>query len=105
MTEFFRRGTESLPFCQVHSGSAPVNAAEGAIDLTPLAAIDTSPVRPKEATLLGDDPYHSLQPTAEGLPAARPRGPGSNVLEGFDFGEGGRRIELPRPRRLDILPD
>jgi hypothetical protein len=105
MIEFFRKGTEKLPFCPDHSGAAPVNPSEGAIDMTQLAVIDTSPVRPTEATLLGEDPYHSFQPTAEGLPESRPRGSGFNVIDGFDLGDGDEGVVLPPPGRLEISPE
>jgi len=105
MTEFFRKGTEKLPYCRDHSGVAPDNPAEGAIDMTQLAVIDTSPVRPTQPTLLGEDPYHSFQPTAEGLPVSRTRGSGTNVLDGFDLGDGDEGVVLPAPRRLEISPE
>ncbi|MEM1084433.1 MAG: transglycosylase domain-containing protein [Verrucomicrobiota bacterium] len=103
--EFFRAGTENLPFCSVHSGSTPVDPAAGVIDLSELAVIDTSPVRPQEPTLLGDDPYRSVQISAENAPRARSRAGQINVLDSFDIEEGGGAIELPRPKRLEILPD
>jgi len=103
--EYFRAGTEKLAFCSVHSGSAPVNPAEGAIDLSALAVIDTSPVRPKEPTLLGADPYHSLHVNAENMPKARARTGRTNVLDSFDLNDALEGVELPRPKRLEISPD
>jgi len=103
--EFFRRGTENLPFCQVHGGSAPVDPAEGAIDLTELAVIDTSPVRPERPTLVGDDPYHSIYVNAENAPPMRARRGRTNVLDSFDLNDDETAVELPSPRRLEILPE
>ncbi|MBK1828324.1 transglycosylase domain-containing protein [Haloferula rosea] len=103
--EYFRAGTEKLAFCSVHSGSAPVNPAEGAIDLSALAVIDTSPVRPKEPTLLGADPYHSLHVNAENMPEARARSGRTNVLDSFDLDDALEGVELPRPKRLEISPE
>jgi penicillin-binding protein 1A len=105
ITEYFRAGTEKLPYCSVHSGSAPVDPAEGAIDLSALAVIDTSPVQPKEPTLLGADPYHSLHVNAENMPETRVRTGRTNVLDSFDLNDSSDGIELPRPKRLDISPE
>ncbi len=103
--EYFRKGTENLPYCTVHSGSAPVDPAVGVLDLSELAVIDTSPVRPKEVTLLGEDPFHSIQIDSENAPKTRVRSGQINVLDSFDLEEAERSFELPRPRRLEILPD
>ncbi|BCX47272.1 penicillin-binding protein 1A [Haloferula helveola] len=103
--EYFRKGTEKLPFCSVHSGSAPVNPGRGAVDLTTLAVIDTSPVRPKEPTLIGDDPYHSVHINAENAPKGRIRGGSTNVLDSFDLNDALDGVTLPPPRRLEISPE
>jgi penicillin-binding protein 1A len=105
INEYFRTGTENLPYCSVHSGSTPVDPAAGVMDLSSLAVIDTSPVRPKEPTLIGVDPYHSVQISAENAPKTRSRSGQINVLDSFDLDEASHSIELPRPRRLEILPD
>jgi membrane peptidoglycan carboxypeptidase len=105
ISEYFRSGTENLPYCSIHSGSAPVDAAAGVMDLSALAVIDTSPVRPKEPTLIGEDPFHSVQISAENAPKTRNRSGQINVLDSFDLEEATHSIELPRPRRLEILPD
>lgn len=103
--EYFRVGTEELAYCSVHSGSAPVDPAEGVIDLSALAVIDTSPVQPKEPTLLGADPYHSLHVNAENMPETRVRQGRTNVLDSFDLNDALEGIELPRPKRLEISPE
>ena len=103
--EYFRAGTEKLAYCTVHSGSAPVNPAKGAIDLSALAVIDTSPVQPKEPTLLGSDPYHSLHVNAENMPENRIRKGRTNVLDSFDLNDALEGVELPRPKRLEISPE
>ena len=95
----------SRPAATGHSGSMPVDPADGVMDLSELAVIDTSPVRPKEPTLLGNDPYHSIQISTENAPKTRSRAGRINVLDPFEIEEAGRVIELPRPKRLEILPD
>ncbi|MEP4077122.1 transglycosylase domain-containing protein [Haloferula sp.] len=105
ISEYFRSGTENLPYCTIHSGSTPVDPAAGVIDLSELAVIDTSPVRPKELTLIGEDPFHSVQISAENAPKTRVRSGQINVLDSFDLEEAAQSTKLPRPRRLEILPD
>ena len=105
--EYFRKGTEKLPFCPVHSGSAPEEAAGGGdmLDMTRLAVIDTSPVRPQGDTLVGEDPYHSVHGFAEDAKRPRVRGSQTNVLDSFDIEDSLEGIELPPPRRLEISPE
>ncbi|MGB6223580.1 transglycosylase domain-containing protein [Haloferula sp.] len=103
--EYFRMGTENIPYCTIHSGSTPVDPAAGVMDLSELAVIDTSPVRPKEPTLVGIDPFHSVQISAENAPKTRFRSGQINVLDSFDLEEADQSFDLPRPRRLEILPD
>lgn len=105
ITEFFREGTEKLPFCSIHSGSTPVDPSEGAMDLAQLAVIDASPVRPKKLALLGDDPYHTIQISEENAPPVRSRSGRINVLDSFDLNDGGSVMELPRAQRLEISPE
>jgi hypothetical protein len=103
--EYFRKGTENLPFCSLHSGATPVDPGRGAIDLTSLAVIDTSPVQPQEPTLLGDDPYHSIHVNRENLPKTRVRSGRTNVLDSFDLEDALDGVELPKPQRLEISPE
>lgn len=103
--EFFRKGTEKLPFCPLHSGSAPADPSRGALDITSLAVIDASPVRPKKPILLGDDPYHAIQLTEEDAPKVRVRRARTNVLDSFDLDDALEGERLPRPKRLDISPE
>ncbi len=103
--EYFRKGTEKLPFCPVHSGSAPEDPARGALDLTSLAVIDASPVQPKKPALIGDDPYHAIQITEDDVPKVRVRRERTNVLDSFDLNDPLEELSLPRPRRLEIAPE
>ena len=105
ISEFFRKGTENLPFCQVHSGSAPADPGATGIDLTNLVVIDTSPVVPKEPTLLGEDPYHATFVNAENAPKVRGRGGRTNVLDSFDLEDADTGVTLPPPGRLEIVPE
>ncbi|HVJ47444.1 MAG TPA: transglycosylase domain-containing protein [Luteolibacter sp.] len=103
--EYFRRGTESLPFCSVHSA---MNADEVAPDMVlgNLSALDVTPVRPQSPVLLGDDPYHtdvpSFAPTSGEGGLLRKR---TNVLDSLDIGDMEDSIRLKRPGRLNIEED
>jgi membrane peptidoglycan carboxypeptidase len=105
--EYFRKGTESLPYCSIHSGveiigdpGSPENA------LLNLPALDAIPIRPKEPVLLGDDPYHTEVPsfaaTSSESGIMRRR---TNVLDSLDLGDLEEGIRLQRPKRLQILDD
>jgi penicillin-binding protein 1A len=102
VSEYFRRGTERLPFCTVHSGASADPAAPEMAILN-LPALDAVPVRPKAPVLLGDDPYHTELPSF----AAAPDQPGlvrrrTNVLDSLDLGDIEELIPLKRPQRLEI---
>lgn len=100
--EYFRRGTENLPFCSIHSGGMGDGASPDMTALN-LPALDAVPVRPKEPTLIGDDPYHTEVPsfaaTSSETGFVRRR---TNVLDSLDLTGIEERITLPRPRRLQI---
>ncbi len=102
--EVFRRGTESLAFCSVHSGVGTVGeAVSPEMALLGSAALDAVPVRPKAPVLLGDDPYHTELPSfvassaEQGLIRRR-----TNVLDSLDLEDSGETIKLHRPKRLRI---
>lgn len=100
--EYFRKGTESLPFCPLHSGAD----GGGGSSLSNVPTMDAIPVRPKAAVLLGDDPYHSEQPEM-----IQVSGDGgffrrrTNVLDSLDLGDSEEQIRLPAPKRLKIGDD
>ena len=102
MSEYFRKGTENLPFCTVHSGAI----GEGVIPemaILNMPALDAVPVRPKEPVVLGDDPYHTEVPSF----AATSAEPGlvrrrTNVLDGLDLGDVEEGIPLKPLGRLKI---
>ncbi len=102
VAEYFRRGTEKLPFCTVHSGT---NADAGSHEkgILDLPALDAVPVRPKAPVLLGDDPYHTELPSFAATTAeagfVRRR---TNVLDSLDLGDVEEAIPLRRPKRLEI---
>jgi membrane peptidoglycan carboxypeptidase len=100
--EYFRKGTENLPFCTIHSGALSEGVSpENAILNMP--ALDAVPVRPKQPVLIGDDPYHTEVPsfaavsTESGLVRRS-----TNVLDSLDLGDIEEGIPLQRPRRLLI---
>lgn len=102
VNEYFRRGTEQLPFCTVHSG-ASADAAPVRPGMLDLPAIDAVPVIPKAPALLGDDPYHTEMPSF----AAATAEPGiirrrTNVLDSLDLDDVEEAIPLKRPKRLQI---
>ncbi|MES2921674.1 MAG: transglycosylase domain-containing protein [Verrucomicrobiota bacterium] len=99
--EYFRKGTENLPFCNIHSGALGENVSPDAIYNLP--ALDAVPVRPKEPVLIGDDPYHTEVPSFAATSAerglVRRR---TNVLDSLDLGDIEEGIPLKRPSRLRI---
>ena len=102
--EFFRKGTENLPFCHVHSGAAGAEAGSAAIGLGQLAVIDTTPVRSRDPVLLGEDPYFTEQLLTGGDQVVPVRS-GTNVLDSFDLGDSEEPLKLPWPGRLEISPE
>ena len=100
--EYFRKGTDSLPFCPLHSGAD----AAGGGSLANVPTMDAIPVRPKSPVLIGDDPYHSempemIQVTGDGGFFRRR----TNVLDSLDLGESEEQLRLPAPKRLKIGDD
>lgn len=105
VTEYFRRGTERLPFCTVHSGANSEGLSPD-MGILNLPALDAVPVQPKAPVLIGDDPYHTELPSF----AATSGGPGfvrrrTNVLDSLDLGDIEEAIPLRRPGRLKILDE
>ena len=99
--EYFRRGTENLPFCTVHSGSPGDNSSpDMAINMP---ALEVVPIQPQAPVLLGDDPYHIEVPSfaATTAPAGLVRRR-TNVLDSLDLGDLEEAIPLKRPPRLVI---
>jgi membrane carboxypeptidase/penicillin-binding protein len=105
VNEYFRRGTERLAFCNVHSG-ATMDVANPETAILNLPALDAVPVRPTAPVLLGDDPYHTELPsfaaTAGQSGLVRRR---TNVLDSLDLGDVEDTIPLRRPQRLEISDD
>ena len=102
VSEYFRKGTEQLPFCTLHSGTSGEGGA-AALNLLNSPALDAVPVRPKAPVLLGNDPYHTELPsfaaTSEESGLVRHR---TNVLDSLDLGDFEEVIPLKRPKRLEI---
>jgi membrane peptidoglycan carboxypeptidase len=104
-TEWFRKGTENMPFCALHSGGVGDGSGED-LAMNNLPAMDKLPVRPKAPVLLGDDPYHAELPSY----AVEARQTGlirhsTNVLDSLDLGDFEEEIRMRKPPRLDIQPD
>jgi membrane peptidoglycan carboxypeptidase len=103
VSEYFRRGTENLPFCSVHSGGTEAGVAGQGVGSLEMVASNAVPIRPKAPVLIGEDPYHTELPSF----AASDEQPGlmrrsTNVLDSLDLGEIEERINLTRPKRLVI---
>jgi penicillin-binding protein 1A len=102
VSEYFRRGTESLPFCTVHSGT-PGDGTSPDMALLNMPALEVVPVQPQAPVLLGDDPYHTELPSFAATSAeaglVRRR---TNVLDSLDLGDIEEAIPLKRPQRLEI---
>ena len=99
ITEYFRKGTENLPYCTLHSGAGIL--AEGAAPEA--AALDVVPVRPKLPVIVGDDPYHTEAPsyaTTSAEPGVVRRR--TNVLDSLDLGDVEEGIQIKRLPRLKI---
>ena len=100
--EYFRKGTENLPFCNIHSGALGEGVSPE-MALLNLPALDAVPVRPKQPVLIGDDPYHTEVPSFAATSAerglVRHR---TNVLDSLDLGDIEEGIPLKRPPRLRI---
>ena len=105
VVEYFRRGTEKVPFCTIHSGAESEGGPNEAGVLN-LPALDAVPVRPKAPVLLGDDPYHTELPSFAAISAdggfVRRR---TNVLDSLDLGGFEEAIHLRRPQRLEIIDE
>lgn len=101
--EYFRRGTDQLPFCPDHSG-ATQGVTPGSA-MTDLPSLDAVAVRPKAPALIGNDPYHADQPSTETPPPST--APGmihrrTNVLDSLDLGDPKEKIPVPKPPKLNI---
>lgn len=104
--EYFRKGTDNLPFCTVHGGMTGEGISPD-VAIANLPALDVVPVRPQSPVLLGDDPYHtevpSFAPVASGTAGLiRKR---INVLDSLDIGDDTESIRLKRPGRISIEED
>ena len=102
-TEFFRKGSENLPFCPLHSGTGAVESDSASRGISQWV-IDSTPVRSKEPVLLGEDPYFTEQIMIEGMQRQTTRS-STNVLDSFDLGDGEKPLQFAWPKRLEILPE
>ncbi|MFT3989951.1 MAG: transglycosylase domain-containing protein [Luteolibacter sp.] len=100
--EYFRQGTDKLPFCSIHSGATGEPLAPETA-LSNLPALDAIPIRPTAPFIIGEDPYHTEIPSfavtssSSGLTRRR-----TNVLDSLDLGNEQESIPLKRPARLEI---
>ncbi|MGC4016612.1 MAG: transglycosylase domain-containing protein [Luteolibacter sp.] len=104
-TEYFRRGTENLPFCTIHSGADGLPGSNR-LAVNSVQSMDVIPIRPKAPSLLGDDPYHAEQPDTTPVSGdggfVRRR---TNVLDSLDLKGNEEQIKLRRPEKLQINGD
>jgi penicillin-binding protein 1A len=100
--EYFRKGSEKIAFCSMHSGALGEGVSPETAILN-LPALDAVPVVPKGPVLIGDDPYHTELPsfatTSNSAGFVRRR---TNVLDSLDLGDLEESIPLRRPGRLKI---
>ena len=101
LEEYFRCGTENLPFCTVHSGTpGETTSPDMALNMP---ALEVVPIQPQAPVLIGDDPYHTELPSfaATNATAGMVRSR-TNVLDSLDLGDIEEAIPLKRPPRLQI---
>ena len=102
VSEYFRKGTENLAFCTIHSGAlsdgiSPENA------ILNMPALDAVPVRPRDPFVVGDDPYHTEVPSFAAVsPESGLVRRSTNVLDSLDLGDVEEGIPIKQPRRLQI---
>jgi penicillin-binding protein 1A len=100
--EYFRKGSEKIAFCSMHSGALGEGVSPETAILN-LPALDAVPVVPQGPVLIGDDPYHTELPsfatTSNSAGFVRRR---TNVLDSLDLGDLEESIPLRRPGRLKI---
>ncbi|MCF7676320.1 MAG: transglycosylase domain-containing protein [Akkermansiaceae bacterium] len=105
VTEYFRKGTESMAFCGKHAGTSS-DGIPHELAIASLPALNEAPILPKQPVIVGDDPYHAEVPSSTAVSKAsgmiRHR---TNVLDSLDVGDGDEIIILPRPGRLTIEDD
>ncbi len=105
ITEYFREGTENLPFCTLHSG-AITGDTDPNHTLGSMPALDALPVLPKSPVLIGEDPYHTELPSyANGGERTGFISRSTNVLDSLDLGDFDDTIRMSKPPRLEIQPD
>lgn len=106
ISEYFREGSEGLPFCTKHSGGLSNELEDPGNSLSSLPALDTMPIRPLQPVLIGVDPYHTELPLDMAASSSKSLiGRSTNVLDSLDLGEIEETIRLRRPPRLEIHPD
>jgi membrane carboxypeptidase/penicillin-binding protein len=82
--EFFRKGTENIPYCQLHSGAGANDAPGETGSMNPIAVIDSTPVQIKGSILEGADPYNTQLLNVSNESTAPPVNR-LNVLDNYDF--------------------
>ncbi|WP_411827464.1 transglycosylase domain-containing protein [Luteolibacter sp. AS25] len=101
-SEWFRKGTDNLSFCTLHSGAIDSSMdPNGAWNNMP--ALDAIPIRPKNPVLIGEDPYHTELPSY----ATSSDGGGlmrrsTNVLDSLDLGDFEDSIKMRKPEKMEI---
>lgn len=103
--EYFRRGTENMPFCTLHSGADGLPGSNH-LAVNNVQSMDVIPIRPKAPSLLGDDPYHAEQPDTTPISGdggfVRRR---TNVLDSLDLKGTEEQLKMRRPEKLQINSD
>ncbi|MGD7652544.1 MAG: transglycosylase domain-containing protein [Verrucomicrobiales bacterium] len=105
VNEFFREGTEKVPYCTKHSGALGAGSVTD-MHMLDLPALSAVPIKPKDPVLIGNDPFHTRLPSfaatseSSGFVGGR-----TNVLDSLDLGDVEEAIKLRRPGRLEIYDE
>lgn len=116
ITEYLRKGDLSLPFCNLH-GEESISLEMFASSAGPgskARILPVIPILPRQAALLGKDPYHTEQITAPSLrnydflPSNANEAPAAQAIEDessiYDSSES--TISLPAPKSIQLdMPD
>ncbi len=106
INEWFRADAANLPYCTVHSGAIE-DLAGANLNVLEMPTIDTSPIRPVEPAIIGEDPYRTEVPAFATTDSSyggfmRRR---TNVLDSLDLEAFDEPVPLRRPPRLIIHDD
>lgn len=109
-TEYFRVGTEKLPLCRKHSSGDAAVAPATKPEVT-AQVVNAELVRAKQPVLVGADPYQTELPMVQRDNDSKIEAEGAfyrsqdRFSNELDLGDGDARLNVVRPRRLEIELD